>query len=501
MADEPSYREIVKSSAIIGLSSVLGILANLIKLKFAAILLGPAGIGLIGIFGNVVSVFSAVSSLGFGTAGTRRITTANTEGEPHAVTQRRHALFWGTVGLSIVGGLVFLCTIDMIAVDFLKRPDLQLEIAWLAVAVSATVLLGYQSAVLTGLRHVKDLAKIRVISGFLSAAFSIVVLWIWGRYAIVLVVLSTPVLTLLVGRIYLSRIPTTGEKTPSLRDTIQEWRVTASLGFAFMVSTVVCLTGDLIVRTTIQNQLGVESLGHFQAAWAISMANLGLILGAMSVDFFPRLVSAISDPAKARRMINEQTEVALLVCAPLILFVLGFATWLVQLLYTAEFLPAVEIIHLLVLADVLKIISWPLGITLMAAGAGKTYFFTETSASAILVGVVILATPVIGLMAAGLASLVLYTLYLPLVYCILRRKLSFRWSKRVLSHATALFAAAVTIVALAQVSHSVSTLVSLVLSLGFGWHSISSLTRMTNVDGRLARLVSISKKIKRLLGK
>ena len=51
MSDEgKSYRQILRSTSIIGGASVINILIGLVRVKVAAVLLGPAGIGLIGLF-------------------------------------------------------------------------------------------------------------------------------------------------------------------------------------------------------------------------------------------------------------------------------------------------------------------------------------------------------------------------------------------------------------------------------------------------------------------
>jgi len=69
------------------------------------------------------------------------------------------------------------------------------------------------------------------------------------------------------------------------------------------------------------------------------MTYLGFVLGAMATDYYPRLTAAISDTATATRLVNEQTEVALLLCAPVLLAMLGLAPWVIHLLYSAEFAP------------------------------------------------------------------------------------------------------------------------------------------------------------------
>ena len=103
------------------------------------------------------------------------------------------------------------------------------------------------------------------------------------------------------------------------------------------------------------------------------MTYLGFVLGAMGTDYYPRLSACIHDPAAACRLVNEQTEVALLLTAPALIALLAVSPWLIPLLYTAEFAPAVGILHFQLLGDLLKVMSWPLGFVILAAGAGRTF--------------------------------------------------------------------------------------------------------------------------------
>lgn len=494
-SESNSYRTILRSSAIIGSSTAFNVFVGLFRLKVAAIFLGPAGIGLIGLYNNLMNMAAMLASLGFGTAGTRRIAATHSDDDGRPAEKVRKALFWGTLGLSVIGALVFLGVSPLIANDLLNRPDRQLEIAWLALGVASGVLITYQTAIFIGFRYIKEFAKVKVLSSVFGTAAGISAIWLFGDQGLVLYVLAVPVTTLVVGRILLRRIKHTADIPTSFYDLKQEWRMTAGLGIIFVLSGFVCMAGDLSVRTIMQRQLGLVGLGHFQAIWAISVANLGLILGAMGTDFYPRLSAVVDQPELARRMINEQTEVALLLCAPLLLFGLGFAPWLVKLLYSAEFLPAVDVLRLQFVADVLKIVSWPLGITLMALGAGKTYFCSDAIASAILVLVVYLATPTLGLYSVGLGSLMMYVCYAPLLFLILYHKIQFRWSRFVLQYTLITFLAASLVFGLAYESELIAAVLGLIMSLGLGMFALWKLTKMANLEGRVARLVPLSKRV------
>lgn len=493
---DSSYRTILRSSSIIGGAQVINIAVGLLKMKVVAVLLGPAGVGLVGLYQNLVQTASTVAALGFGSVGTRQIATAQAEGGEEAVGRTRRALFWGTIGLSLIGATVFWALSGWLAQVVLDDPLLVNDIAWLALAVALTVGAGSQGALLAGLRRVGDMARINVLSGIVSTALGVVALWIWGRDGLLALVLVAPAATFLLGHFYVSRLGPPPGPPANLPEIVREWLIMARLGVAFMVSGVVGALGFLLARTLVQRELGAEALGQFQAAWAIGMTYLSFVLGAMGTDYFPRLSAAMGDRAGAARIVNEQTEVALLLCAPVLVAMLGCAPYVIRLLYSAEFAPAVEVLRWQLMGDILKVMSWPLGFAILAAGAGKTFVLAESLAIGAFVFVVWVGLPIIGLTATGVAFIALYLVYLPLVWWVGRKRMGFAWTRAVKTQALLVTAAALTVEAAARQSDLRGAAAGLVLGACLGVWALARLATRTGAAGKFVLLAQIGEKIR-----
>ena len=151
----------------------------------------------------------------------------------------------------------------------------------------------------------------------------------------------------------------------------------------------------------------------------------------MATDYYPRLTAAIRDPAVVNRMVNEQTEVALLLASPVLVGVMGLAPWIIQVLYSGRFAAASAILQWQILGDALKIVSWPLGFTILAAGAGRTFLITEVVAGAVFPLATWVLLPFVGVQASGLSFMAMYVVYLPIIYVLARRRTGFTWTRRV----------------------------------------------------------------------
>lgn len=473
-----------------GAASVLNILSGLIKMKAVALLLGPAGVGAIGLFQNLMQSATLVSALGIGTVGTRQVAAAEAQGDAATIARVRFALFWGMLALALLGAGAFWLASGWIARTALDDAGQAPQVAWLALGVLLGVLALSQTALLSGMRRIGHLARLRVLSGIAATAGGIAAIWLWGLPGAVALVLLVPLTGVLLGLYYVRRLRLPQAGTPALPDLIGEWRAMVALGFTFMLSSLTMPMAELAVRTLIQRDLGTEALGQFQASWAIGMMYLTFILGAMSTDYYPRLSGVITDRPAASRMINEQTEVALLLCGPVLLGMLALAPWVIHLLYSRAFGAAVDILHWQLLGDVLKVLCWPLGFVVMAAGAGKTFALAQTLGAAAFVVVTYLALPVMGVSATGVGFIAIYLVILPINLFAAHRWTGYRWSRTIRREAGALLVCALAISGLFQISEPLAAGIGVPLALGFALYGLVRLSRMAGLGGRIGRIAA-----------
>lgn len=127
-----------------------------------------------------------------------------------------------------------------------------------------------------------------------------------------------------------------------------------------MGAALLTLVTQLTARSLVMKDLGIQASGYFQAAWAMSMTYIGFVLSAMAADYLPSLTEAVHDRERAKSLVNEQTEMALLLAASAMLAMLILAPWLIELLYTKGFTPAAELLRWQVMGDLFKFVGWPI---------------------------------------------------------------------------------------------------------------------------------------------
>lgn len=423
-----AHRAILRSTSIIGGASILNIAMMLVRTKVAALVLGPAGLGLVGLLISLMTTAGTFASWGIGNVATRQVAEAGEDVRRAAAARR--AMLLAAIGLGAVGVLVVFAARDKLASSVLDDPRQAGTVGWLALGVGLLVLFNAAVGILTGFRRIGDVARVSVASAMLATAVAVAALVAMREQAVVAFVLAGPAASALVALFFLGRVRQPGTLKPTGAELTPHWRALASLGLAFTAAAVVAAASQVALRALVQRELGPVALGHFHASWQISTNYIGFILTAMAVDYYPRLTAVIRDRAQASEAINRQGEVAMLLAGPILVATVGFSHWLVPLLYSSAFLPLIELLRWQIVGDLLKVAAWPLAMVMVAAGRGRLFVITEVLAAALLVGLTALLLPGLGLRAPGVAYVTMTALYLPVMVAIARNICGFRFSAR-----------------------------------------------------------------------
>ncbi|MCB9689399.1 MAG: O-antigen translocase [Alphaproteobacteria bacterium] len=443
-----SYRDLLRSTVMIGGSTATRVLIGVVKLKVLAIVVGPAGVGLMGVYTNLVTTASVVAGLGVGSSGVRQIAAAG--GTEHAGTVRQTLMAFSVVSGGVAGVLIALFR-EPLSVYLTDTPDHAGAIGWLGLAVFLALFSTSQGAVLQGQRRIRELATVSIVGALGSAIAGILSVLSWGEDGILLFTLTTPAAAAAAGFLYNQR----GSEVSAPFSTsvaVEQAREMIRVGVPFMGAALVNTGAQLATRALIVHWIDLDASGHFQAAWTIASTYVGFVLGAMSADYYPRLVSTIEDHDRAVVLVDEQMEVALLVGAPVLLAMMAFAPWVLTLLYSAHFEPAADMLRLQILGDALRLMTWPMGFVLIAKGRGTLYLGAQLLWNVAYLACLAATLTTFGVASAGAAFTLASGVTLVLYQVLTRRMIGYRPRRKNLAIGGALMLACTTVLAASTVA-------------------------------------------------
>ncbi len=422
-----SYRQILKSSALIGGSSVLVLGIGLLRTKAIAVLLGPMGVGLFGLYTAIVDLAVSLTGVGVNSSGVRQVAEAVGSGDSERVARTAAVLRRTSLWLGVIGALLLAALAVPIASLTFGSTERSLAVALLALAVLFKLIADGRAALIQGTRRLRDLAKMQVIGALVGTGLGVLAVYVLGEPGVVTALVLAAASTLAVSWWYSRRLNIPVPALPRI-EMREEQRALLKLGVVFMSSAVMMMASAYLVRILVTRHLGIEAAGLYQAAWAVGGLYIGLVLNAMAADFYPRLTGVASDNQECNRIVNEQATVSLLLAGPGVLATMTLAPLVISILYSREFLGAVDLLRWLCLGVSLRVISWPLGFILVAKGDRVRFFASEVGWTFAYLSLAWFLIPTVGLEGAGAPFAGAYLFQVALNHRLASDLSGFQWS-------------------------------------------------------------------------
>ena len=392
-----------------------------------AVLLGPAGLGLMGMLTAIADLARSVSGMGLNSSGVRQIADAAASDDAQRVARTATVLRRTALLLGIVGALLLLAFSLPLSTLTFGDDRHATAVALLSLAVFFRLLADAEGALLQGLRHVASVAKVGVLSALLGTAASIPLVYWWREEGVAMALVVIAATAAAVSWWYTRKLKI---GHPSLTSAAARQEATAllKLGVAFMVSGLLLMGSAYLVRLILVQQQGLDSAGLFQAAWTLGGLYVGIVVQSMGTDFYPRLVGVVKDRPECNRLVNEQAQISLLLAGAGVLATIALSPLLLTVFYSDQFGDAAETLRWICLGMAVRIVSFPVGYVIIARGDQCIYIATELAWMLVNVGLSWLFIKWYGLKGAGIAFFASYVFHAAMIWPIVRRQTGFRWS-------------------------------------------------------------------------
>ena len=425
MAEKSSdYRSIVKGTSLFGGVQVYSILISVIKAKIVALLLGPIGVGIQGLFISGTQLVRSLTSFGLVQSAVRDVSSAYSSGNESRVNRtttvlRRLVIITGSLGMIVV--LLFS---PLLSKYSFGHTGYTLSFAILSVTLLFDQLANGQNVVLQGTRKLSFLAKSQVYGATVALIVSIPLFYFFREKGIVPALIINSITVFILAKYFASRVSIKKAQL-SIKDVFKEGKQMLVLGVAMSVTSILSTASAFILRGFISNRGGDVEIGLFQAGFAIINTYVGMVFTAMSTDYYPRLSGVSNDNEKCRSIINQQGEIGTLMLAPLLIICITFMPIVIMILYSEEFLEANNYILWAVPGMMFRLASWVISFLFVAKGESKLFIANEFLASFYVLMLNLVGYYTFGLSGLGAAFTIGYVIYYIQVFVIARKRYDF----------------------------------------------------------------------------
>jgi len=422
-----SYGQILKSSALFGGSSAVNVALGIVRTKAMALLLGPAGFGLFGLYGSIIATTQTIAGMGVNSSGVRQIAEAIASEDAEKIAVTTIVLRRASLVLGLLGALFLVMFSRLVARLTFDSSEHVGAVALLSLAVLFQLVSFGQTALIQGMQRMVDLAKMGVFGAVFGTIITILLVYLLHEKGVAVSLVGVALMSFALSWWYARSVQV--QALPMTAS--QLWGATSALlklGFTFMATSFMTIGIAYAVRIIVLRKVGFEATGYYQCAWTLGGLYVGFILQAMGADFYPRLTASAGDNTACNRLVNEQTRVGLLLAGPGLMATLTFTPIIITLFYSAKFGAAARVLRWICLGTILQVITWPMGLVLVAKARRATYFATELAWALVSLALAWIGIGAYGLNGAGIAFFGSCIFYAFLLYPVVHRISGFRWS-------------------------------------------------------------------------
>ncbi len=370
-------RSLIKGVLTTGTSALVNLLLWTLSIKIIAMMLGPSGVGLFSLIRQALLTFSS-----FGSAGQTAVVQGISSKNGDELKDYINNTFWLFIGGTFFSVLILALFSNQIAYFIFNQSD-QIYITlikWLTLPVILTNLYFYLKSVINGNLAIGRLAIVEVLGPLIAIVLVYPVSLVVkdGHVLAFIWFLSATQFVMIMASVYLILRSSWLKGSALMKFKYRK----ASCQHFFKITGTALLTvfismgSLLLIRSILVKEGGLSQAGLFDLAWTLSGAYVMLLLKAFGTFFMPAL-SSIKDPEQGKVLIERVVRLSTLIMIPMISVIIVLKPLLIEILYSSEFLPSIEIVRWMLIGDYFKITCWIFGIVMIVNTDMKEYFFSE----------------------------------------------------------------------------------------------------------------------------
>lgn len=400
---------LIKTSVFSAIATIIQVISGFIVTKVIAVYVGPAGLAIIGQLQNFINLVLLASGDFFKTAITKY--TAQFQDDE----TKKHEI-WSTA-IKIAGILYIVVFVSLfffsneISAYLLSSSQYGYVLKILAFSIPFFVLNGLLLAILNGQRQIKQYITLSISLSIVSLVLVAILSIFYALEGALVAYVINQSVVLLVTLFYLRK--ESWLKLKSFSYKLKQENMKKILGFGAISFTAVIASNSsmLYIRDYISTTISPESAGHWQAIWILSTVSLSLITTSLVTYLLPTL-SSIKEKHLMSSELKKAVYLILPIASAISLSMYLLRDFIIEILYTKEFLPMGELFLWQMIGNVIKACAWLFGYLFVAKAMVRYCVSTEIIFALLMIGLSIYFVDAYGLIGVTYAYTLNTFLYL-----------------------------------------------------------------------------------------
>lgn len=411
---------------LFGSLQMLNILCGVVRIKIIALLLGTVGVGLFAIFNSALTMISTVSQLGLRGSAVRSIAATPDSDRPAMVDTTRR---WGHL-LGLAGMILTLIAAPALSVTAFS--DLSHTGLYMLLAISVMLMAGMsaEQAIFQATGQLRPLARASVAGALAGLLLTLPTVYFLRIHSILPVITIYAIAGYAGLRFFRVSPPVPPRQRPTLRALWASGSPMLRLGTYMTIASVATEAVNYLFIAYLNTSGGTANVGIYQAGYTIVIRYAGMIFTAIAVEYYPRLASNGTGPARQRVFVCHEMWILAMILTPALVVFIPLIPLALRLLYSTAFLGAVPFMLLAMPSMLFQSFSLCIAYLILARGEGRVFAVAETVSAVASLLLYIAGYTLGGMAGLGLGFTAGYALYALITWWIFHYRYGYRLPAR-----------------------------------------------------------------------
>lgn len=408
--------DIVKVFSLNAMATLVRMLAGMISVKVIAVIIGPAGVALLGQLNNFNTILLGMANGGINNGITKYVSEYK-ENDSEIKRFLPNALRI-TLTCSIVVGIFLIAGCIPLSKLIILNEDYYYVFIVFGFTIILYTLNGMFISILNGYKKFKKYVKINIIGTIVGIIYSVTLVFYFGLPGALINAVTYQSIVFVVTLWMCRR-----EKWLSKKyfcGKLEKPIVKKYLSYSVMTLTTLVLLpiSQMLLRGYVITNISASQAGIWEGMNHISSMYLNIITSAFAIYYLPRL-SEITNPTELSHEIVRcyKVIIPMLLCIGLSIYFLRHS--ILWLLFSPQFYEMEHLFGWQLTGDLFKISSWLLSFVLVAKAKAKLFILTEVTFSLTYIVICYLflcSNGIVGLNQGYLCNYILYFIAMFLLY-------------------------------------------------------------------------------------
>lgn len=374
--------DLFKITSLNSLSVLIKIGTGLVTSKLLAVFVGPGGMALVGNLRNFMASLEGVSTLGFANGIVKYV--AETENDKLKLKKIMATVFISLLLVALIlSGILFYFAGywnhqifgNYFEYSFVFKV-LALALPWYSVSLIFI-------SVINGLAQFKKVIWITILGNISGLLVSLILIWNYQTLGALLAIVISPALLFFVSFYLVNKeIRFFGIIKLDLFD----FKIIKNLSSYSLMALVSSALGPLVllaIRKKVITTVGIDQAGYWETMSRISSYYMLFVSTILSVYFLPKLANAKSN-SETKTIFWDYYKTFLPLFFVGFIVIYGLRFFIVELIFTKDFLPVTTMFFWQLLGDILKVAFLILGFQFFAKKLTLAFILFEMASLAVL---------------------------------------------------------------------------------------------------------------------